>query len=67
MSTTIAAQAVLDYGFEALQILRLICSIYHDNRASIRVAEKIGMTFEKESIDDNGPFLLYARSRTKNI
>jgi ribosomal-protein-alanine N-acetyltransferase len=64
---TEAAQAVLDYGFEALQIPRLICLIDRDNRASIRVAEKIGMTFEKEGIDDKGPFTLYSRSRTENI
>jgi len=32
-------------------------------RASMRVAEKIGMTFEKEGRDEMGPFLVYSRSR----
>jgi ribosomal-protein-alanine N-acetyltransferase len=60
---TEAAQAILDYGFKKLGLTRLICLIDHDNTASIRVAEKIGMTFEKEGRDEKGPFLLYTRNR----
>ena len=60
---TEAAQAILDYGFGNLGLTRLICLIDHDNVASIRVAEKIGMIFEKEGQDEMGPFLLYARNR----
>jgi ribosomal-protein-alanine N-acetyltransferase len=60
---TEAAQAILDYGFEQLGLRRLICLIDHGNTASIRVAEKIGMAFEKEGQDEKGPFLLYACSR----
>jgi|SRR5215210_3108499 len=60
---TEAAQAILDYGFERLDLSRLICLIENDNLASIRVAEKIGMTFEREGSDDQGPFLLYSRSK----
>ena len=60
---TEAAQAVLDYGFGQLGLSRLICLIERDNVASIKVAEKIGMTFEKEGQDEKGPFLLYARSK----
>lgn len=60
---TEAAQAVLDYGFERLQLPRLICLIDRDNQASIRVAEKIGMAFEKEGRDDKGPFLLFSRNQ----
>jgi len=58
-----AAQGILDYGFESLGLSRLICLIDRDNQASIRVAEKIGMTFEKEGRDDLGPFMVYARNR----
>ena len=58
-----AAQAVLDYGFTRLHLRRLICLIDRDNIASIRVATKIGMTFEREGTDDKGPFLLYSTSR----
>ena len=58
-----AAQAILTYGFEQLGLSRLICMIEPDNLASIRVAERIGMTFEKEAADDKGPFQLYSQSR----
>jgi RimJ/RimL family protein N-acetyltransferase len=57
---TEVAQAILHYGFEHLQLSRLICLIDRENRASISVATKIGMTFEKEGEDEKGPFLLYA-------
>ena len=59
---TEAAQAIRDYGFGKLGLTRLICLISHGNAASIRVAEKTGMTFEKEGADEIGPFLLYARN-----
>jgi len=57
---TEAAQALVEYGFECLGLNRLICLIDRENRTSIRVAEKIGMTFEKEGRDEKGPFLLYS-------
>jgi RimJ/RimL family protein N-acetyltransferase len=45
---TEAAQACRDYGFRTLDCSRLISLIKGENKASIRVAEKVGMTFEKE-------------------
>lgn len=60
---TEAAQGIVQYGFEHLQLSRLICLIDHDNQASIKVATKIGMTFEKESKDEYGPFLVYALNK----
>jgi ribosomal-protein-alanine N-acetyltransferase len=63
---TEAAQGVLDYGFAQLGLPRLVCLIERENLASIRVAEKIGMAFEKEGCDEHGPFLLYVRSNPKN-
>lgn len=60
---TEAAQAVLAYGFHTLNLSRLVCLIDRDNLASIKVATKIGMTFEKESADELGPFLLYSRNK----
>jgi len=59
---TEAALAILDYGFDQLQLTRLICLIDRDNLASIKVATHIGMTFEKEGRDDKGPFMLYSRN-----
>lgn len=60
---TEAAQAIVRYGFEQLHLSRLICLIDSENQASINVAKKIGMTFEKASEDEKGPFLLYSRSK----
>ena len=60
---TEAAQAILDYGFGQLRLPRLICLIDRENVASIKVATRIGMTFEKEGQDEKGPFLLYSRNQ----
>jgi ribosomal-protein-alanine N-acetyltransferase len=57
---TEAAQGIAQYAFEKLNLSRLICLIDQDNQASIHVATKIGMTFEKAGYDDKGPFLLYS-------
>ena len=62
---TEAAQAIIQYGFEQLQLSRLICLIDRENQASIRVAMKVGMTFEKEGEDDKGPFLLYSIMKSR--
>lgn len=45
---TEAARAVRDYAFAALGLKRLIAMIDPSNLASIRVAEKIGMHYEKD-------------------
>ena len=63
---TEAAQAVLDYGFGQLQLSRLICIITPGNVASVKVASRIGMVFEREAEDDLGPFLLYSRDNPQN-
>jgi len=57
---TEAAQAILNYGLEKLNLSRLICVIDQANNASQKVAKKIGMTFEKEGRDEIGPFLIYS-------
>ena len=59
---TEAARAVLTYGFYQLHLSRLICLIDPENRASVRVAENMGMILEREMEDDEGPFLLYSIS-----
>jgi len=45
---TEAARAVRDYAFDTLRLQRLIAMIDPQNGASIRVAEKLGMVYEKE-------------------
>jgi ribosomal-protein-alanine N-acetyltransferase len=60
---TEAARAILHYGFEKLNLSRLISVIDSENNASRRVAEKIGMAFEREGHDEIGPFLIYSINR----
>jgi len=60
---TEAAQGILKYGFENLNITRLICLIDPGNSASQKVATRIGMTLERR-VDgiagDNFPTLIYS-------
>ena len=63
---TETAQGILKYGFETLDLSRLICLIEPENTASQRVAERIGMTLERK-VDgiagDNFPTLIYSVDR----
>jgi len=63
---TEAAQGILNYGFNHLHLSRMICLIERGNVASVKVAEKIGMSFEREGRDDKGPFLLYSNNKDQN-
>lgn len=47
---TEAARASLKYGFEVLQLQRIIARAMKDNGASIRVIEKVGMTYVSETV-----------------
>jgi len=65
-----AAQAILKYGFEHLGLSRLVCFIDPANIASQRVAEKIGMTLEKEMDGFEGdgiPFRIYSISKQTSL
>ncbi|MEM6725315.1 MAG: GNAT family N-acetyltransferase [Bacteroidota bacterium] len=43
-----AAQAVWNYALTELEVLTLISLIHHNNKASIRLAEKLGALYEKD-------------------
>lgn len=60
---TEVALAIRDYGFGRLGLTRLVCLIEPGHVASMRVAEKIGMVFEKEGEDEIGAFLLYSQNK----
>lgn len=60
---TEVGQALVAYGFEQLQLSRLICLIKATNQASINVARKLGMRFEKEVKIEEGSALLYGCSK----
>jgi len=59
---TEAARAVRDYAFQTLCLPRVVSIIHPQNRASIRVAEKLGMQFEKETVFQGNPAHIYALS-----
>ena len=61
------ALAIRDYALKKLGLPRLVCLIDPKNIASQKVAEKIGMTLEKQvdGIDgDNYPTLIYSINKT---
>jgi ribosomal-protein-alanine N-acetyltransferase len=60
---TEAARAILAYGFEQLQLSRLICLIDPANAASVNVAVKLGMSLEREAEIDGEPTLVYSAVR----
>ena len=61
---TEAARAILQYGFQQFSLPRLVSLIEPENIASQRVAEKIGMAFERR-VDEGEytPFFIYSIAR----
>jgi len=60
---TEAARAVRDHGFADLGLPRVISLVHPENIPSRRVAEKNGMTVEKEIMFRGFPALVYAITR----
>lgn len=60
---TEAARGITEYAFDRLHLSRLICLIDSENEKSANVAKRIGMSFERASEDDKGPFHLYSCER----
>ncbi len=58
---TEAASAIVSYAQRTLNLKRLICLITPGNAASVRVAQKVGMSFERELIDELGLCHVYSR------
>ena len=61
---TEGARAALDYAFTVLGKERLVSLIRPDNRASIRVAERLGETFQGRHDLAGQDYLVYGISRT---
>ncbi len=59
---TEAATAIVDYAASALHLRRLICLILPGNVASSGLARKMGMSFERELVDELGLCHIYSRS-----
>lgn len=62
---TEAAIAVKDYGFNTIGLNRLVATIYHKNTPSIKLAERIGMTFEKRTFVGKSDDLIYSIHKNK--
>ena len=60
---TEAARSIVTYGFIHLHLTRLICLIEPENQASVNVAQKIGMTFEKAIDHELGLFHVHSMVR----
>ena len=60
---TEATQAVRDHAFRVLELAYVISLIHPDNVASRRVAQKMGMTMERETTFKGFPTQVYAIRR----
>jgi ribosomal-protein-alanine N-acetyltransferase len=58
-----AAQGIRDYAFDQLGLTRLVCFIDPQNNASAKVAQHIGMAFEREAADEHGPYHIYSMAK----
>jgi ribosomal-protein-alanine N-acetyltransferase len=57
---TEAAEGIVGYAREVLGLRRLVCLVMPGNVASAGVAQKVGMSLEREFTDEFGPALLYS-------
>lgn len=66
---TESSKACLEYGFKTLNLSRIIAKAMPENIGSIKVLQKLGMTFKGYVKDptDPCPFILYELSRAQFI
>lgn len=64
---TEAARAVLHYGFEELRLSRIIGGADVPNVASLRVLEKLGMTYIQRNRTDYGEVEYFALTREEFV
>lgn len=57
---TEAATAALHFGFEHVGLNRIVAIARPANRASVRIMEKLGMSFERDVVRDAIPVVLYS-------
>lgn len=60
---TESAQACLNYGFEKLHLKRVIGRAIKENKNSIKVLEKIGLEYEKDTFFDGKEAVIYKIER----
>jgi ribosomal-protein-alanine N-acetyltransferase len=47
-----AAQALIDYACQVMEVARLVASADYSNAASLRVMEKLGMRIERNAFEE---------------
>ena len=57
---TEAAQGIIKHAHEVLALRRLVCLVTPGNAASVGVAGKVGMSFERQFTDELGLCYLYS-------
>lgn len=57
-----AAKAVLELGLKKFSFPRIVCIVYPNNKASIRIIEKLNFNFEKTILLNNIELLQYSIS-----
>lgn len=60
---TEAARVCIDYAFEQLHVEEIIGRVMHDNIASIRVLEKLGLRYLREDLCQDHPAMVYVLNR----
>jgi len=56
---TESAQACMNYGFETLKLTRIVANAMKENKASINVLQKLGMTYFGETLIDSIESVIY--------
>ena len=64
---TEAAAAWRDYAFDTLDLERIVSMVSEENLASRRVAEKLGMTVEREAMWGGLPHLMYSMTSHQHV
>lgn len=57
---TEAAKACMEWGFKNLNVPRIISIIHPENQASINVAKRNGLKFDKEALFRGSPAVVYS-------
>lgn len=60
------AECLIRFGFEEIGLREIFATIDDDNLNSIKVAKKIGMSFNRYEFDEGGRFSVYSISLDQN-
>ncbi len=64
---TESSKLLIDYGFDTLNLSKIIGLVLPANQKSIRVLKKLGLTYESEIIEDGVKAYMYSILKTEHI